>query len=276
MADWTDQIIAEFRANGGRVGGMFEGADLVLLTTTGARSGARRTTPLGCAREDGLLLVFGSNAGADRHPGWYHNLLTHPRVEVETGDGSGGVRTLVAVAQPLEGRERDEAYARQAARVPAYGEYQRKTGRVIPVVALRPLDLTAPDAARNRAIAHQLVTVHAALRAQLADLRAAGPAAAGLAVHCLAFCDALGTHHDSEDAVLPAFDEAFPELAPVLARLRAEHRDVARELAELRPLLAGPGVPGTDLLRRLDELTGELERHFAYEEEHLLPALTNS
>ncbi|NUS10373.1 MAG: nitroreductase family deazaflavin-dependent oxidoreductase, partial [Streptomyces sp.] len=170
MADWTEMIIEEFRANGGRVGGMFEGADLVLLTTTGARSGVRRTTPLGCAREDGLLLVFASNAGSDRNPGWYHNLLAHPRAEVETGDGTGGVRTLAVRAEPLAGAARDEAYARQAARVPAYGDYQRGTSRVIPVVALRPLDLTAPDPARDRAIARQLLTVHATRRAELAGL----------------------------------------------------------------------------------------------------------
>ena len=180
------------------------------------------------------------------------------------------------MAQPLTGAERDQAYARQAARVPAYGAYQRMTRRVIPVVALHPLDLTTPDAVRNRAVAHQLVTVHATLRARMAELRGGGPGTADLAVHCLAFCDALGSHHATEDAVLPAFDSAFPELAPVLARLRAEHREVARELAELRPLLTGPDAldaPGDGLLRRLDALGGEMERHFAYEEEHLLPAL---
>ncbi|MFI0897001.1 nitroreductase/quinone reductase family protein [Streptomyces sp. NPDC020983] len=271
MADWNATIIAEFRARGGRVGGVFEGADLVLLTTTGARSGLRRTSPLGVAREDGRLLVFGSNAGADRHPDWYRNLLVHPRAEVETADGRGGVRTLAVRAEVLEGAARDAAYARQAARVPAYGDYQRRTARVIPVVALHPLDLTVPDAARNRAIAAQLLTVHAELRAQLARLREGGAAAGGPAVHCLAFCEALGAHHASEDAVLPAFDEAFPHLAPVLARLRAEHREVARELAGLR---SAAGEPGADLAARLDALAGRMEEHFTYEEEHLIPVLT--
>jgi deazaflavin-dependent oxidoreductase (nitroreductase family) len=273
MADRTDQIIAEFRANGGRVGGMFEGADLVLLTTVGARSGARRTTPLGCAYDGDRVLVFASNAGADRHPAWYHNLLAHSRVEVETGDGDGGVRVLTARAEPLTGGERDRAYARQARRVPAYGDYQRRTGRVIPVIALHPLDLGTTDAARNQAIADQLTSVHTALRAQLAALRTGGAMAADLAVHCLAFCEALGSHHATEDAVLPAFDAAFPHLAPVLARLRAEHREVARALAELRPLLAAPDGA---VLRRLDALADEMERHFAYEERHLLPALTTT
>lgn len=273
MADLTESIIAEFRANAGRVGGMFEGADLVLLTTTGARSGARRTTPLMCAREDGRLLVFASNAGGPRHPGWYHNLLAHPRAEVEDGDGNGGVRSFVVRAEPLAGEARAEAYARQAALVPAFAEYQRGTDRVIPVVALRPLDLRTPDAARNEAIAHQLLTVHTTLRAQLADLRAGGAAAPDLAVHCLAFCEALGSHHATEDVVLLAFDDGFPHLAPVLARLRAEHQAVARELADLRALLAGPDA-GPEVARRLDALAGEMERHFAYEEEHLIPALT--
>lgn len=275
MADWNATVIAEFRASGGRVGGVFEGADLVLLTTTGARSGLRRTSPLGVAREEGRLLVFGSNAGADRHPDWYRNLLVHPRAEVETADGRGGVRTLAVRAEVLEGAARDAAYARQAARVPAYADYQRGTARVIPVVALHPLDLTAPDAARNRAIAAQLLTVHADLRAQLARLRGGeaggGPAAAEPGVHCLAFCEALGMHHASEDAVLAAFDEAFPYLAPVLARLRAEHREVARELAGLR---SAAGEPGAELAERLDALAGRMEEHFAYEEKHLVPALT--
>lgn len=273
MPDWTDTIIAEFRANGGRVGGMFGGADLVLLTTTGARSGTRRTTPLGVAREDGRLLVFASNAGGDRHPGWYHNVLAHPRAEVETGDGAGGVRTLAVRAEVLTGAERDAAYARQAARIPAYGDYARKTARVIPVVALRPLDLTTADPARNRAIAQQLLTVHAALREQLAALRSGGVPAGELGVHCLAFCDALGSHHAAEDAVFPAFDTGFPHLAPVLARLRAEHREVARELAALRELPAAPDAPGAGTTARLDRLADQLERHFRHEEEHLIPAL---
>ncbi|MFI0939277.1 nitroreductase/quinone reductase family protein [Streptomyces sp. NPDC021020] len=272
MADWNASIIAEFRAGGGRVGGMFEGADLVLLTTTGARSGVRRTSPLGVAREDGRLLVFGSNAGGDRHPDWYRNLLVHPRAEVETADGHGGVRTLAVRAEVLEGAERDAAYARQAARIPAYGDYQRGTTRVIPVVALHPLDLTTPDPARDRAIATQLLTVHADLRAQLARLRDGDGAATGeaLAVHCLAFCDALGTHHAAEDAVFPAFDEGFPHLAPVLARLRAEHREVAAELTALRK---ATGEGGADLAGRLDALAARMEEHFAYEEEHLVPVL---
>lgn len=276
MADLTESIIAEFRANAGRVGGMFEGADLVLLTTTGARSGARRTTPLVCAREDGHLLVFASNAGGPRNPGWYHNLLAHPRAEVEDGDGAGGVRTFPVRAEPLAGEARAAAYARQAERVPAYADYARATDRTIPVVALRPLDLTAPDPARNEAIARQLLGVHTTLRAQLAELRAGRPAPGDLAVHCLAFCDALGSHHTTEDNVMLAFDAGFPQLAHVLARLREEHRAVAGELAELTVLAEGVADPAAEaeLRHRLDDLAADMERHFAYEERHLIPALT--
>ncbi|SEF46768.1 deazaflavin-dependent oxidoreductase, nitroreductase family [Actinacidiphila yanglinensis] len=273
MTGWTERIITEFRANAGRVGGRFEGADLLLLTTLGARSALRRTTPVGYAREGGALHVFASNAGAGRHPGWYHNLLAHPQAVVEIGDGAGGVRTLTVRARPLAAAERDLAWARQAAAVPAYGEYEARTTRVIPVVALLPLDLAVPDDGRNRALAHQLRSVHATMRAQLAALRDGGPAAGGeLAVHCLAFCDALGAHHGAEDMVLPAFDAAFPRLAPVLARLREEHRQVAGALEELRALLEQGAEPGA-VRPRLEALAADAETHFAYEERYLLPAL---
>jgi deazaflavin-dependent oxidoreductase (nitroreductase family) len=272
MTDWNEQVIQEFRANGGQVGGMFAGADLLLLTTVGARSGLRRTHPTGYARDGDALLVFGSNAGQDRHPGWYHNLLARPRAEVEIADGAGGVRTLSVRAQPLTGGERDAAWARQIAAVPAYGAYEAGTSRVIPVVALHPLDLTAPDAERNRAIARQLGAVHAELRGQLAGLRQGDPAGAELAVHCLAFCEALGAHHATEDTVLPAFDTAFPHLAPVLARLRAEHRELALALDRFRARIE-QGADVDSLGAELAVLAAETEAHFTYEEHHLLPAL---
>jgi deazaflavin-dependent oxidoreductase (nitroreductase family) len=272
MADMNVQIIKEFRAAGGRVGGMFEGADLLLLTTVGARSGELRTTPLGYGRDADRLVVYASNAGGDRHPDWYRNLLATPRAQVELPDGDGGIRSLAARAEALaEGPERDRLYARQAARIPAYGSYETMTRRIIPVVVLHPLDLTVPDAGRNAAIARQLTDVHADLRAQIAALRAGGPTpAAELALHCLSFCEALGAHHAAEEVVLPAFDAAFPHLAPVLARLRREHREVARGLEELRAMIAAGDSGVAD---RLEALSAEAERHFVYEEEHLLPAL---
>jgi deazaflavin-dependent oxidoreductase (nitroreductase family) len=134
--DWNRAIIEEFRANGGTVGGRFEGALLLLLTTTGAKSGRLRTSPLGYLRDGDRILVFASNGGQPEHPAWYRNLLANPVVTVEIGDGNGGVETYTATATPLEGGERDRFYAIQSKLVPAYAEYQAQTSRVIPVVAL--------------------------------------------------------------------------------------------------------------------------------------------
>ena len=130
--DWNSQIIAEFRANEGRVGGPFEGAPIVLLTTTGAKTGKRRTSPMMYLREDGRMYVFASKAGADTNPAWYHNLVANPEVTAEIG-----TETHEATATPVTGAERDRIYAEQAQRYPGFAEYQEKTSRVIPVVELR-------------------------------------------------------------------------------------------------------------------------------------------
>ena len=131
MNDWNKPIIEEFRANGGKVGGRWEGRDLLLLTTTGRRSGRSHTTPVAYAREGDRLLVFGSKGGAPKHPDWYRNLLADPHVRVEVG-----TERFDAVATPLVGEERDRAFAAQVERSPAFGDYQEKTDRVIPVIAL--------------------------------------------------------------------------------------------------------------------------------------------
>src|SRR6266700_5885662 len=99
--DWNRQVIEEFRANRGKVGGMWEGRPLLLLTTTGAKSGERRTTPTMYLRDGGRLLVFASKGGAPTHPAWYHNLLAHPEVTVELG-----TETFKARAVPVTGAER--------------------------------------------------------------------------------------------------------------------------------------------------------------------------
>jgi deazaflavin-dependent oxidoreductase (nitroreductase family) len=130
--DFNQQIIAEFRANDGVVGGPFAGAPLVLLTTTGAKSGIERTQPLVCREGDGgTIYVFASKAGADTHPAWFHNLVAHPRVTVERGS-----ERYAAIATPVEGAERDAIFAANAAERPQFAEYEAKTTRVIPVVAL--------------------------------------------------------------------------------------------------------------------------------------------
>ncbi|WP_083949647.1 nitroreductase family deazaflavin-dependent oxidoreductase [Herbidospora yilanensis] len=124
-------VIAEFRANAGRVGGPFAGGDLLLLTTTGAKSGKETTTPLGYVRHGGSLLVVGSNLGAPRHPGWYHNLLAHPSVRVELG-----AETFPALATPAGGAHRDELFEQVVKVSPGYGDYQARTTRLLPVVVL--------------------------------------------------------------------------------------------------------------------------------------------
>lgn len=131
MSDFNDQVIAEFRANHGRVGGSFEGAPLLLLHSTGARSGAERVHPMMYRVDGDRFLVFASKAGAPDNPDWYHNLMAHPEASVEVAD-----ETFVVRASELTGAERDAAYTEQSAEFPGFADYQEKTSRVIPVVAL--------------------------------------------------------------------------------------------------------------------------------------------
>ena len=134
MNDFNEGIIREFRANGGKVGGGFEGAPLLLLHTTGAKSGKERIAPMMYLQDGERVLVFASKAGAADNPDWYHNILAEPRVSVEVGTESYEARAAV-----VTGDERDRLYARQAELYPGFAEYQEKTDRVIPVVALERL-----------------------------------------------------------------------------------------------------------------------------------------
>ncbi len=129
--DFNQQIIDEFRANGGKVGGPFGGARLLLLHSTGAKSGKERVNPLAYRVEGDDLVVFGSKAGAPTHPDWYHNLVQNPRASVEVGGERFDVTARVA-----EGAERDRIYQDQKAEVPQFAEYEQKTGRAIPVIVL--------------------------------------------------------------------------------------------------------------------------------------------
>ena len=134
MADVNDfdaKNIAEFRANHGRVGGQFEGAPLLVLHTLGARSRRPRTNIMMYLADGDRYLVFASKAGANTSPAWYFNMRANPRVRVEVGDD-----VFDADATELEGAERDEKYSEQASRYPGFADYQRKTTRTIPVVAL--------------------------------------------------------------------------------------------------------------------------------------------
>ncbi|MFC9424616.1 nitroreductase/quinone reductase family protein [Streptomyces sp. NPDC056987] len=303
---FNQSVIDEFRANQGKVGGPFEGGDLLLLTTTGARSGAEHTTPLGYVRDGDLLLVIGSAGGSHRHPAWYHNLLAHPMVRVEIG-----TQTYGAIAVPAEGERRDLLFERVVRAAPGYADYQAGTDRILPVVVL---ERSEPDAGARGAeagatgakagatgatagpadLAEKLVEIHTWLRSQLGHVRReadahfaaraahqgpGAPPAPGFGLqlrqHCLAFCESLTFHHTSEDAHLfPALAGRYPHLSDVFARLAEEHRTVARVQGELSALLADVGTADPGRFRtELDRMTAELTAHLDYEEEKLLPVL---
>jgi deazaflavin-dependent oxidoreductase (nitroreductase family) len=128
---FNESLIKEFRANDGKVGGNFAGRPVLLLTTTGARTGRQFTLPLVYLVDGERLLIFASKAGAPTNPDWYHNLVANPTVTVEVGS-----EKYAATATVITGEERDRLYARQVEAMPGFGDYQAKTTRVIPVVAL--------------------------------------------------------------------------------------------------------------------------------------------
>jgi deazaflavin-dependent oxidoreductase (nitroreductase family) len=133
--DWNAQTIEQFRANQGKLGGQFEGAPMLLLTTTGAKTGQKRVNPMMYQAEGDAIYVFASKAGAPTNPDWYHNLVANPGVTVERG-----TETYEAIATPVTGAERDRIYAIQGERYPGFAEYQEKTTRTIPVVSLERAD----------------------------------------------------------------------------------------------------------------------------------------
>ena len=139
--DFNERNMAEFRANHGRVGGNFDGAPLVILHTVGARSEEPRTNIMMYQADGERYLIFASYAGADKNPAWYWNLKANPDARIEVGDEIVDVH-----ATELDGNERDEKYALQAERYPGFADYESKTSRVIPVVALTP---TGPAQARG-------------------------------------------------------------------------------------------------------------------------------
>ena len=132
--DWNAQIIAEFRKNKGKVGGQFEGAPVLLIQHTGARTRKIRVNPVMYQKDGDRYVVFASKGGADTNPDWYHNLKAHPDdVKIEVGD-----KTIDVHAQEVTGAERERIYARQAQLYPQFANYQKQTKRVIPVMAFTP------------------------------------------------------------------------------------------------------------------------------------------
>src|SRR5436305_14333261 len=131
-SNWNQATIDEFRANGGQVGGMWAGRPLLLLTTTGAKTGRRLTSPLMYNTDGDRLLIFASKAGAPTNPAWYHNLVANPRVTLEVGS-----ETFDATATVLHGEERDRLFQRHADQFPGFAEYQANTTRTRPDIALQ-------------------------------------------------------------------------------------------------------------------------------------------
>jgi deazaflavin-dependent oxidoreductase (nitroreductase family) len=131
--DWNSKIIEEFRANGGKVGGNFTGAPILLLHTTGARTGLERVHPMMYRKVDGGYAVFASKAGAPTNPDWYHNLVANPHVRAEIGSA-----TVALTARVANHAERERIWGAQKADYPGFADYEQKTTRQIPVVILEP------------------------------------------------------------------------------------------------------------------------------------------
>jgi len=131
MSDFNKEIIKEFRANDGKVGGMFEGMTLLLVHTTGAKSGHLRINPTAYIKDGENLVIAASKAGADSHPDWYHNLVANPQVIVEVG-----TETFSALAKVTSEPERSNLYGKLSIQYPMFKEYEIKTKRVIPTIKL--------------------------------------------------------------------------------------------------------------------------------------------
>jgi len=132
--DRNARIIEEFRANEGKVGGYFAGRPMLLLHTKGRKTGLPRTNPVVYLPDGDRFVIIASKGGAPKDPQWYRNLVADPNVEIEVG-----TRTIPVKAVVITGPERDELYARQVEKMPAFADYERKTERTIPVIALEPV-----------------------------------------------------------------------------------------------------------------------------------------
>lgn len=135
MSDFNQGVITEFRANGGKVGGYFAGANMLLLHTIGAKSGQVRINPLVYANDGDRMLIIASKGGAPTNPDWYYNLLANPVVTVEVGSEQFQARATAITEEP----ERSRLYAHMVAHREGFAEYEQKTSRKIPVVVLERL-----------------------------------------------------------------------------------------------------------------------------------------
>jgi deazaflavin-dependent oxidoreductase (nitroreductase family) len=133
MSDWNAKVIKEFRENNGVVGGPFEGMTLLLLHTIGAKTGKERLNPVATIKAKDHYVIIASKGGAPDHPDWYHNLVANPQVTVEVG-----TQKFKAIAEVTQEPERSQLYSKMAEKHPGFKEYEQKTGRVIPVIKLKP------------------------------------------------------------------------------------------------------------------------------------------
>lgn len=131
MSDFNKRVIQEFRANKGKVGGNFKGMDLLLVHTTGAKSGKLRINPTAYSKDGEDFFIIASKGGSHTHPDWYHNLAANPNVIVEVGE-----ETFAAVAEITQEPERTVLFGKMAAKYPMFAEYEKKANRIIPVVKL--------------------------------------------------------------------------------------------------------------------------------------------
>jgi deazaflavin-dependent oxidoreductase (nitroreductase family) len=234
---------------------------LIMLTTTGARTGRNHRVPLGPLHIDGLLVVVASAMGSPKHPAWYHNIRHNPLVTVETDTEK--FEAMAAIAP-----DRDRLFAKVTELEPGFAGYQARTTRVLPVIVLHRLD-------RVRRMGDWIVEVHDWLRAELRDLRAQLDSGGELhfGKRCLGFCSALTRHHTGEGtAIFPMLAAQFPALAPALTGLGDEHVVVARLQEEIQRLVDEETDPAR-LRTEFDRLASLLDTHFAYEESVIVTAL---
>jgi len=234
---------------------------LIMLTTTGARTGRKHRVPLGALDIDGRLVVVASAMGAPKPPAWYHNIRHNPLVTVETD-------TEAFEAMAALPPDRDELFAEVIEREPGFADYQARTTRVLPVVELHRVDTA-------RRMGDWLVEVHDWLRAELEDVRAELDCGTPreLRLRCAGFCTALTRHHTGEGtSIFPLLAGRFPALAPALAKLDEEHVVVARLQEEIQRLVEEEADP-VRLRAEFDRLKSELDSHFAYEERTIVAAL---
>ncbi|WP_407566040.1 nitroreductase/quinone reductase family protein [Streptomyces sp. 184] len=278
------QLIEEFRANAGQVGGRYAGRRMLLLTTAGADGIAARTTPLVYVPDaERRMVVVAAPTAAGELPAWYGELGNREEVEVETDDW-----TSRATVQILHGAERDLLFDRAAEVDPDFAAARDAARAAAPVVALTRVEDDLPPGP----LGDTLLTAHRGLRQELALLRAevasaaaegrpAGGLALQLRVNCLSFCQGMEIHHTGEDQlVFPMLEKLAPDLAEPLALLRREHEVLAGLIDRLRVLVGldesgdqtPPPEPAT-VLDEVDKLVDELEAHLDHEEDQLVAVL---